>query len=204
MPPPDAEVLHLWDLTVFQFAGEYLERVVRPLDRKEKVPRQFLTRLIQGMNRIFTGLLSTTDHELVLASSGSFSQARISRIEEYTIPVDPRRGEKIVLEYTGGQLQLAVHLDREHSISLALNVLRYEFLSRVAEGALPSSFSRECYEDILSFKSRLLREWVQLRSRYGEDGAAPDEMQLRILDLDPRGKLITKDLTVRLVGPHET
>lgn len=204
MPPPDAEVLHLWDLTVFQFAGEYLERVVRPLDRKEKVPRQILTRLIQGMNRIFTGLLSTTDHELVLASSGSFSQARISRIEEYTIPVDPRRGEKIVLEYTGGQLQLAVHLDREHSISLALNVLRYEFLSRVAEGALPSSFSRECYEDILSFKSRLLREWVQLRSRYGEDGAAPDEMQLRILDLDPRGKLITKDLTVRLVGPHET
>jgi hypothetical protein len=198
MPLPDAENLHLWDLTVFQYAGEYLEQLVRPLEKGDKAPRQILARLIRGMNRIFTGLLSTTDHELVLASSGSFSQARISRIEEYSIPVDPRRGEKIVLDYVGGHVQLVVHFDPDHHLGLALNVLRYEFLSRVAEGALPSSFSRECYEDILSFKSRLLRDWMQLRNQYGEDGSAPDEMQLRLLDLDQRGKLVTKNLTVRL------
>jgi hypothetical protein len=91
-----------------------------------------------------------------------------------------------------------VYLEQARRTVLALNVLRYEFLSRVAEGALPSSFSRECYEDILSFKSRLLREWMDMRRAYGEEVATPDEMQLRLLELDARGKLVTKALTVKL------
>jgi hypothetical protein len=198
IPRADEEALRLWDLTVFQFAGEYLEQIVRPLERREKAPRTILSRLIQGMNRIFTGLLSTTHHELVLASSGSFSQSRVSRIEEYAISVDPRKGERIALEYKDGHVHLAVYLEQARRTVLALNVLRYEFLSRVAEGALPSSFSRECYEDILSFKSRLLREWMDMRRAYGEEVATPDEMQLRLLELDARGKLVTKALTVKL------
>jgi hypothetical protein len=33
---------------------------------------------------------------------------------------------------------------------------RFEFLRRVADGALPASFSRECSEDIRALKRRLL------------------------------------------------
>jgi hypothetical protein len=198
MPDADVQHLRLWDLTVFQFAGEYLEQTVRPLERDQRAPRNILCRLVQGLNRIFTGLLATTDSELVLASSGSFSQSRVSKIEEYSISVDPRKGERIVIERVGGNVALVVYFEQHRRVALTLNVLRYEFLSRVAEGALPSSFSRECYEDILSFKSRLLREWMEMRRAYGEDSAPPDEMQLRLLELDARGKLVNKALTVKL------
>ncbi len=157
-------------------------------------------RLVQGINRIFTGLLTTTDRELVLASSGSFSQSRISRIEEYSLSVDPRKGERVVLEQVRSGVELAVYFETARRAALPLNVLRYEFLSRVAEGAMPSSFSRECYEDILSFKSRLLREWLQMRRSYGEEAESVDEMQLKLLELDHRGKIVIKALAVKLLG----
>ena len=36
------------------------------------------------------------------------------------------------------------------SVDFPLTLIRYEFLSRIAvEGALPASFSKECYEDSL-------------------------------------------------------
>ncbi len=200
MPEVEGKDLRLWDLTVFQYAGEFLDHVLRPLGRGEKVPRNILGRLVQGMNRIFTGLLTTTDRELVLASSGSFSQSRISRIEEYSLSVDPRKGERVVLEQVRSGVELAVYFETARRAALPLNVLRYEFLSRVAEGAMPSSFSRECYEDILSFKSRLLREWLQMRRSYGEEAESVDEMQLKLLELDHRGKIVIKALAVKLLG----
>lgn len=202
LPADAVKDVGLWDLTVFQFAGEYLA-LIRQLLRGEKAPRNILSRLVQGMNRIFTGLLSNTDRELVLASSGSFSQARISRIEEYAISVDPRKGERISIEHAAGRaLEFAVYLEPARRVPLVLNVLRYEFLSRVADGALPSSFSRECYEDILSYKSRLLREWLEMKRVYGEDEESPDEMVLRLLEVDPRGKIAMRPLTVRLGGKN--
>ena len=43
------------------------------------------------------------------------------------------------------------------SVDFPLTLIRYEFLSRIAmEGALPASFSKECYEDLLAFKSQLI------------------------------------------------
>jgi hypothetical protein len=44
-----------------------------------------------------------------------------------------------------------------------MSLTRFEFLSRIAEnGALPASFSKECYEDMLSFKGRLLAAYRSL------------------------------------------
>jgi hypothetical protein len=53
---------------------------------------------------------------------------------------------------------LVVSLSDNQSARLPLNLRRYEYLSRIAEGTLPNSFSRECYEDILAFKTKLLRQ----------------------------------------------
>ena len=39
-----------------------------------------------------------------------------------------------------------------------LTMLRFEFLMRVAEGAMPTSFSREAYEDLLSLKQCAVRD----------------------------------------------
>src|SRR5665213_1476181 len=66
-----------------------------------------------------------------------------------------------------------------------LNRTRYEFLMRVADGALPGNFSRECYEDILAFKSTLLS--VAAHSRSLLDTGDPADLTFRLLSLDSAG-----------------
>jgi hypothetical protein len=63
--------------------------------------------------------------------------------------------------------------------------VRYEFLSRVAKGALPGSFSRECYEDILAFKSQLLAALAKRDPAPSE--ADPSTYTFRMISLDERG-----------------
>jgi hypothetical protein len=76
-----------------------------------------------------------------------------------------------------------VQLDADVSVSLSLNLVRYEFLMRVAGGALPSSFSRECHEDILAFKSKILAALNQLR-----DPAPAHDLSFRLLTLNDAGE----------------
>jgi len=199
---PDDYVLPmgLWDLTVFRFAGEYLHEVYAALRDGQRPSRHILVRLVRGMNRVLTGMLTATDRQIVLATAGSYSQARVSRIEEGVIEVEPHRGQWVALELrTNNRLDLVVHLDRNAAVPLPLHLIRYEFLSRVAEGALPSSFSRECYEDLLACKSRLLSEYRKVEQEFcGQEGLSPDELNLKLLELDGRGFLKSQPLEVQL------
>jgi hypothetical protein len=197
IPPELAEPLSLWELTVFQYAGEYLHNVLAALRAGQQPSTDIVRRLVKGLNRVFTGMLTETDRRVVLATSGSHSQARVSRIEEGIVEVEPRRGQRVVLELRSGRPQLAVYLDRDSPTVLHLRLVRYEFLSRVAEGALPSSFSRECYEDLLSFKSQLLREYHRVEAGYGHSGR-PEEMTLKLLEVDLRGHLASNAVELRL------
>ena len=98
--PKEAEdELHLWELTVFKFAGEYLDSVVAVLKGGGVVKRPILSRLVRGLNRVFTGMLINSDRELYLATSGNYSQAKVSRILVERVSVDPSKGEKVVLRY---------------------------------------------------------------------------------------------------------
>ena len=199
---PDEYVMPmgLWELTVFRFAGEYLHEVYAALRDGQRPSRHLLVRLVRGMNRVLTGMLTTTDRQIVLATAGSYSQARVSRIEEAMIEVEPHRGQRVALELLNNdRLAFMVYLDRDAVVPLTLHLIRYEFLSRVAEGALPSSFSRECYEDLLAFKSRLLAEYRKVEQRfYGGDSLSQDELNLKILELDGRGFLQSQPLEVQL------
>lgn len=158
--PKDKESeLSLWELTVFKFAGEYLDDVIAVLKSKSFVKRPILSRLVKGLNRIFTGMLINSDRELYLAMSGNYSQAKVSRILIERVSVDPSKGEKVVLRYdpSNDRVLLSVFFAPELHVDFNLTLIRYEFLSRIAlEGALPASFSKECYEDLLAFKSRLI------------------------------------------------
>lgn len=158
--PKDKELeLSLWELTVFKFAGEYLDDVIAVLKKNSFVKRPILSRLVKGLNRIFTGMLINSDRELYLAMSGNYSQAKVSRILIERISVDPSKGEKVVLRYdpSSDRVLLSVFFAPELQVDFNLTLIRYEFLSRIAlEGALPASFSKECYEDLLAFKSRLI------------------------------------------------
>jgi hypothetical protein len=194
IPAPEASELRLWELTVFKFAGEYLDRVVSGLKAGKKMEKHLLSRLVRGLNRVFTGMLFSSDRELLLASSLTVSGGRVSRLLEDQISVDPRLGESVDVVMRDSIPTLEVALGTGLTCSLPLYLTRYEFLSRVAEGALPNSFSRECYEDLLAFRSRLL---TVLNLRRAQGGENQNAMSFRILGVDDGGRQTIQDLEAR-------
>jgi hypothetical protein len=183
IPQEQAEELRLWSLTVFSHAGEFLQQVAGPLAEGGRVPRPILARLVNGLNRVFTGMLVTTDRELLLATSLSNSSSGTSQLLEDRLSVAPRRNERVEVLRGDPLPVLVVQLDEDTRCPLALNLVRYEFLMRVAEGALPSSFSRECHEDILAFKSTILAALNRIRPA-AHDG----DLSFRLLSLNAAGE----------------
>lgn len=185
IPAEWEQELSLWELTVFKYAGEYLEKVLKPLGRGARVERPLLARLVKGLNRIFVGMLVSSDRDLLLATSISFSSSKVSQVLEDRVPVTPRLNERVELVLANRKPTLNVQFSEAISTCLPLNLTRYEFLSRVAEGALPGSFSRECYEDMLAFKSRLLS---CLNERRRSEGVfESNTVAFHLLTLDPAG-----------------
>jgi len=159
IPPALADEFRLWKLTVFNTAGEYLREVVEPLSSGRPVRRMIVTRLVKGLNRVFSGMLVNCERELYLVTGGSSTQAKVCRLFVECLSVDPRKGERIYLEWdcSAKRVVLVVQFSRDDVERFDMSLTRFEFLSRIAEnGALPASFSKECYEDMLSFKGRLL------------------------------------------------
>lgn len=197
IPEKLVDRLNLWNLTTFQYAGEFLDQVYRVLKEKQRVKPQYLTRLVRGLNRITTGLLVQNNDQLILSTSGNYSQAKISRVLEEMVSVSPKRGEYIKFDMgeDNQRLNLTVSFASDlEPVRLNLQLVRYEFISRVAEGALPGSFSRECYEDILAFKSRLLKKLDDRRIADGELEEA--QISLKLLKVNDKGIVEHKTLEV--------
>jgi len=187
-----SEELRLWDLTVFRHAGEFLREVVTPLRNNGRVNGAILGHLVNGLNRIFTGMLVTTNRELLIAAGLSGSAAGLSQILVERISVAPRRYEKVELR-PGTLPTLIVEIDSGIEVRLDLNLVRYEFLMRVAGGALPGSFSKECHEDILAFKSTLLSALARSRPNKVET----TDLSFRILSLNSVGEPVDDVIEVR-------
>jgi hypothetical protein len=204
IPNSRVSELNLWKLTAFQYAGEYLEKVCRTLQQHNQLPKNLVFQLVRGMNRIFTGLLINNQDKLILATSGSYSQARISRVFEESISVIKNRGESVTIELNSHHnapdlvISLSSHTEID-PVKLRLNLTRYEYLHRVAEGALPSNFSQECYEDMLAFKTRLLGQLNVRRQKEEEaDESAENEMIIRLLELNADGITNPRTLEIQL------
>jgi hypothetical protein len=161
------------------------------------VKRPILSRLVKGLNRVFTGMLINSDRELYLATSGNYSQAKVSRILIERVSVDPSKGEKVVLRYdqSNGRVLLSVFFAPNLFVDFNLTLIRYEFLSRIAlEGALPASFSKECYEDLLAFKSQLIAAYTDRQA--GEPATAGSAIGLKLLALTEQGMPDTKFIEI--------
>ncbi|GAA3411829.1 hypothetical protein ACFFNY_30240 [Paenibacillus hodogayensis] len=200
IPEEKAEDLRLWELTTFHYAGEFLSKVYRIIEQGGRPHPQILSRIVKGLNRISTGLLTKTTDKLILATSGSNSQSRVSKIFEGNISVARDRGESVQIKGDDlGRINLEVSLSTSPTVpvvKLHLQLIRYEFLSRVAEGALPGSFSRECYEDILAFKSRLMNAQAKRNKEYQEDDYLEDALSFYILVINSDGVLDKKTVEV--------
>lgn len=195
----DLDEIQIWDLTTFKYAGEFLEKVYRRLENEKKIPSKILARLVKGINRISTGLLTKDTDSIFLSTSGSHSQSKISRVFESTISVRPNRGESVSVKFENRKPVFFVNMSLSEEIQpvkLKLNLVRYEFISRVAEGELPGSFSRECYEDLLAFKSRLINQLENRKHLEGSYDEDPDHLILELLRIDKEGKLYNRALEV--------
>jgi hypothetical protein len=188
IPKHEEVELSLWELTVFKFAGEYLDSVLGVLKQGGVVKRHNLSRLVKGLNRVFTGMLMNSERELYLATSGNYSQAKVSRILVEHVSVEPSKGEKVILRYdeSNGRVLLSVYFTPDLAVDFNLTLIRYEFLSRIAmEGALPASFSKECYEDLLALKSRLIAAYTKREAK--SQKVTGSTIGLKLLSLTERG-----------------
>lgn len=200
LPEQRESEFDLWDLTVFRYGGLYLE-VARRLQDRVTLPRQVMPMIMRGLNRVFTGMLVQNQDELVLATSGSHSQSKTSPLLDELISVPRQGGEEAVLTPSArGGIALSVRLSRGEDpgpVGLALTPTRFEFLGRVAEGALPSSFSLECHEDLLAFKAKLLSATERRRVLDDDERASAGELVLRFIELGTDGRASPRRVTIR-------
>jgi hypothetical protein len=204
LPEGDVEYDY-WSMTAFRFAGDYLE-MVQALANGRAVSENTKGRLVRGLNRVMTGLLIENKDKLFVASSGGFTQSRISVLCDTEAPA--RRsggvGMRIKLDPLADRVELDVALAPgvANSASFSLTPVRFEFLCRVAEGALPGSFSNECLEDMLAFKAKLSRKAELLRaSRLTEDeesGVDDGALTLTFIEMEPSGHGFTRPVTMRV------
>ena len=188
IPTEWEDELKLWNLTVFKHVGTYRMKVIQPLKEDKKVERHIVRRLVKGLNRIWVGMLVDRDQEIYLATGLSFSNARVSRLLKEEISVVPRLGQKveIILRKNDKMPMIQITLAPEIDRSFALTLTRFEFLNQVADGALPNSFSKECYEDVMTFKSQVLTALAEHHERDEEEHDV--ELTFRLLSVDEHGK----------------
>jgi hypothetical protein len=182
-----------WQLSVFQSAGIYRNKLLLPLRRKQSVDPDLSVKLVQGLNRIWTGMLAGTLDKLYLTTGLDFTTARVSDLYLNAVPIElDFNGSGLGLSYNEDRHVpvLHVHLNSGHDAPLPLTLMRFEYLMRVAQGALPSSFSKECYEDIISFKTRVLSDFYRMNGSKA--------VKLSILNTGADGSFGTRPLGIRV------
>lgn len=204
--PDDVADYDYWDMTAFRFAGDYLEMTSALID-KRPVNETIRSRLVRGLNRVMTGLLIENNDLIFVASSGGFTQSKVSVLCDTQVPA--RRvggiGMAVKIDPYSERPMLDVALDKggENSVIFGLTPVRFEFLCRVAEGALPGSFSNECLEDMLAFKAKLLRKGELIREQRNsndddEPGSGDGAITLNFIEIEQSGHGFSRPVTVRI------
>lgn len=204
---PDGEDAYpFWGMTAFRFGGDYLE-TVKALTERRAVSDSVRSKLVRGLNRVMTGLLIENTDNIFVASSGGFTQSRVSVLCDTEAPAKRDRGVGMMVKLDKRTdracLDIALAPGAESSVSFPLSPIRFEFLCRVAMGALPGSFSNECLEDMLAFKAKLLRKAEMLRDSRpeGEDeevGVEDNSIKLRFIEIEQHGLGFSRPVTVRI------
>lgn len=204
IPDTEKEYDH-WLMTAFRFAGDYLG-MIDLLSEGKGVSESTRARLVRGLNRVMTGLLIENNDKLFVASSGGFTQSRISVLCDTEAAARRSGGVGMRIKMDPlterATLDVALAAGANHSASFTLSPVRFEFLCRVAEGALPGSFSNECLEDMLAFKAKLLRKAELLRAdRLADDeepGVDDGALTLNFIEMEQNGHGFSRPVTVRV------
>lgn len=204
---PDSEPDYsYWAMTAFQFAGDYLN-LTESLTTRKPVNETIRARIVRGLNRVMTGLLIENTDRIFVASSGGFTQSKISVLCDTEAPARRSGGIGMSIRLDARterpMLDVALAPGANGSVTFNLSPVRFEFLCRVAEGALPGSFSNECLEDMLAFKAKLLRKAELLRGQAPDDESdepSADEgaLTLSFIEIEQNGHGFSRPVTVRI------
>ena len=187
---PDADPLDPWILTVYRLAGRLLD-FVRRVHRGDDVSGT-VRRLARGLNRTFCGMMIDESTQLHLATSGGDGRGRIASFREQVLLTIPHKRD-IYLTFRLAEDRVSPLMivkdptrseENGNVDSMNLPLTHFEYLMQVAEGSLPASFSRHCYEDFLDFKLRLL---ARLRDLVGSPSDLRD-INLEAVTVDARGR----------------
>ena len=204
--PNGEEGYPYWSMTVFRFAGEYLEMRTSLLNKKP-VSELVRGRLVRGLNRVMTGLLVDNEDRIFVASSGGFTQSKVSVLCDTEAPSRRQNGIGLAIKLDPitdrPTLDVALSPGAGNSVTFDITPVRFEFLSRVADGALPGSFSNECLEDMLAFKAKLLRKAELIRNNNAQDddeetSADEGSITLNFIDIEQGGHGFSRPITVRI------
>lgn len=198
----DAEAgpLSPWRLTIFHHAGQYL-RFADALGAGAQQDASFveavLKQLVKGINRTLTGMMADETERVWLARAIGRADGASGRFS--TLQPVERRGPSpqrlaATLDTPTGRprLQVTVRIPGMSMMSsppLELRPLLFEYLMRVGDGSLPSSFSRQCQQEVRHFA---LAAGSFLHECFAEDEG--DNLQIRILSVGPDGGISGRDI----------
>lgn len=192
-----------WMLTVFHNAGEYLafRKAVKDSGSRNLVAK-VARRIVKGFNRAQTGMM--TDDTETLWLSGSIGKSDDPTGRVFTI-------EEIRTRGGGGMFHLEVlhnkQRDRPH-IQIVANYptasgdrlepldvrpLLFEYLLRVADGSLPSSFSRQCHQEVKHFTTMLRQRIARMLNV-----EVPSLERVQMLSLDNEANISSNPIKVTL------
>ena len=202
---PDSPYQH-WGLTSFAHAGDYMS-LTDATEAKKAVDESARSRIVRGLNRVMTGLLIENADRVFVAGSGGSANARVGTLCDTEVPARKTQGVGLSIRFDKATQRPCIDVvvaKGTAAVLLDLTPIRFEFLCRVADGALPGSFSNECLEDLLAFKVRLLRQVEAARrldvedveDEVQEDSCSLDLSFIEINDNDGHGAL--RRMTVRV------
>ncbi|WP_168417013.1 DEAD/DEAH box helicase family protein [Acinetobacter indicus] len=192
---------YFWNLSAYKYAASYLD-LIKKLKNNHPIPEDIRQLITLGINRIMTGILVEEVEIIIVATSGGFTESKVSVLTKEEIPARPTRrnteGMLIKLNHNNRPL-INFHMeDDKDGVSFELTPIRFEFLARVANGILPNSFSSECLEDLLALKSKLLRRAEQIQLEFGDSYIANDINTLSLKFVNDGFSHGSKHISVRL------
>ncbi|CAM3936356.1 hypothetical protein [Arcobacter cloacae] len=153
------------ELIAYKHADKFYNDVVLSLKDGKSPQKSIIKELALGLNRVFLGELISKDanDRLYIATSltGTMSKLSSEIIDEIVFN-KKSSNEGLNLELINGfddeycKVNLIIQYGGEDIANLELDLHMFEFLCRISDGILPTSFSVEYYERVLTFKSQIV------------------------------------------------
>ncbi len=158
------------DLITYEHSEIFYNDVILPLQQSTKVSKHIIKDLALGLNRVFLGELLSRDgnDRLYIASSLTGTMSKLSSEVLSSIAFNQKHiNQGIHLRLLNGfddeycKVNLEIEFDSKIIAKLELDLHMFEFLQRIADGILPTSFSVEYYERVLTFKAQIINYILQ-------------------------------------------